>query len=408
MRKSWLYAVFCSLGLILCFFLYVYFTFYHSDNDKKNNAMVITKGMDENVPAVTESTMTASQVVKAMKIGWNLGNTLDCCDSKKTGNVLHYETLWGNPVTSGQMIKQISDAGFGAIRVPVTWYDHLDENYIIDEAWLDRVEEVVQYILENEMYCIINLHHEEAWLNADSETEQQCEEHLETVWRQIGERFQGYGGKLLFEGFNEVLDENKNWTGTEALSYEIVNRLNQVFVNVIRQGAGFNKERCLIVNTYGASPDHDAVDNFRIPADSVENHLIVQVHTYIPLEFTWAQNEVFWTEARNNWNASKDKHEIDLIMERLNRKFVSNGVPVILGEFGAWDKNNTEERVKYVKYVVSSASQYGITCFWWDTGGDFKTQDDLKASALLNRIDLSWYYPEIVNALIEASKKEAD
>jgi endoglucanase len=93
-----------------------------------------------------------------------------------------------------------------------------------------------------------------------------------------------------------------------------------------------------------------------------------------------------------------------MIFERLNRKFVSNGVPVILGEFGAWDKNNTAERVKYAKYVVSSARQYGITCFWWDTGGDFKTDSEAKASALLNRRDLSWYYPEIANVLIEAAK----
>ncbi len=404
MRKKWLYVVFGLLGLILCLFLYVYFNFYHTGDDKKNNVSVPAKGTADNIPIVTKNTMSASQAVRDMKIGWNLGNTLDCCDFTKAGNVIHYETLWGNPITNGQMIKEVSDAGFGAVRVPVTWYDHLDGNYKIDEAWMKRVEEVVQYVLENGMYCIINLHHEEAWLNADSETEQQCEEHLETVWRQIADRFQGYGGKLLFEGFNEVLDENKNWTGTEASSYETVNRLNQVFVNVIRQGAGFNKERYLIVNTYGASPDHDAVDNFRLPADAVENRLIVQIHTYMPQEFTWTKKEVFWTEVRNNWNASKDEHEIDMILERLNRKFVSNGVPVILGEFGAWDKNNTGERVKYAKYVVSSARQYGITCFWWDTGGDFKTYGDSKASALLNRIDLSWYYREIVDALIEASK----
>lgn len=404
MRKNWLYVIFCLLGLILFLFLYVYFTFYHMDHDKNNNAMTLTTGTAENVLAGTESIMSASQVVKDMKIGWNLGNTLDCCDFTKAGNVIQYETLWGNPVTNGQMIKKISDAGFGAVRVPVTWYDHLDEDYKIDEAWLNRVEEIVQYVLANDMYCIINLHHEEAWLKADEETAVRCEEALETVWRQIAEKFRAYDEKLLFESFNEVLDKDKNWTGVRASSYEIVNRLNQVFVDTIRKSAGYNKERYLIVKTYGASPDQGALNGFRLPADTVNDHLIVQVHTYIPLEFTWTQNEVFWTKVRNNWNDVIDKYEINLILERLNRKFVSNGVPVILGEFGAWDKNNTEERIKYAKYMVSSARQFGITCFWWDTGGDFKTQGEVKASALLNRRDLSWYYPEIVNVLIEAAK----
>lgn len=402
MKKSWLYLLYCLLGLILCLFLYVYFTFYHNDNNK--NTALFTKEMDGNVTIVRGSSMSASQVVKAMKIGWNLGNTLDCCDFSKTGNAKHYETLWGNPVTNKQAINEISNAGFCTVRVPVTWYDHLDENYKIDEAWMNRVEEVVQYVLANNMYCVINLHHEEAWLKADEETAQQCQEHLELVWRQIADRFQKYDEKLLFEGFNEILDNDKNWTGARASSYETVNRLNQIFVDTIRSSAGYNKERYLIVNTYGASPDKDALNSFRLPADPVNDHLIVQVHTYIPLEFTWTQKEVFWTKVRNNWNDAKDKHEIDLMLERLRRKFLDNGVPVIIGEFGAWDKNNTKERAKYTEYVVSSARQYGITCFWWDTGGKYKKDEEAKASALLDREGLSWYYPEIVNALMEASE----
>lgn len=361
----------------------------------------------------TKESSIAFQAVNEMKVGWNLGNALDSCDYKKTGieSTLidntpeeYYETLWNNPVTTKEVIATVAKAGFGAVRVPVSYYDHMDENYQIREEWLDRVEEVVNYVLDNDMYCIINLHHEDAWLSADLEYVEENKEQLKTVWEQIAERFKTYDNHLLFEGFNEIKNKQKQWSNADPNSYKAVNQLNQVFVDTIRASTGYNRERCLIVNTYAAAVDQDTLDQFELPKDTIKDHLIVQIHTYAPLVFAWTEEQVTWTSVRDEWKKEKDESEIDKIISRLNERFVSQGIPVIIGEFAAWNKENTEDRIKYADYVVSTAKKYDIACFWWDDGGTYSSEEEISNAALLNRTDATWYYPELVDALVEAAE----
>lgn len=354
----------------------------------------------------------ATALVERMGAGWNLGNALEAIDSRKVGIVIepdhpdpvgYYETLWNNPPTTGELIKTVADAGFKSVRVPVTYADHMDENYQISEDWLNRVEVVVNYVLDNNMLCIINLHHDVGsgawpWLNANLETIELDEQHLRTVWLQIATHFQDYGDDLIFEGFNEILDVDDQWSDADATAYEAVNRLNQTFVDTVRSLPDSNNQnRFLVVNTYAASVEAAAVENFVVPQDAVEGHLIVGVHCYNPMEFTWPQEQVTWTVARSNWDSTKDSQALEKIMQRLWDQFSAQGVPVIISEYGAWNKENPQDRATYAADFVRTAYDFGYACFWWDRGENDST------TALLNREKNDWYHKEIVEAMIIAS-----
>lgn len=316
--------------------------------------------------------------VKNMKLGWNIGNSLDCTGSWiDKSNMKNFETAWGNPIITKKLIKSVKENGFNAIRIPVTYLEKMDSDGKIDKKWLFRVKEVVDYVIEENMYCIINVHHDcgggnDAWLRADKEMYSKgMSEKYEYLWKQIADYFKDYDEKLLFESFNEILDKNSNWGGSNQESYEIVNKLNQLFVDTIRNSGGNNYFRNLIVLTYGASSADSQVSGFSVPTDKIKNHLIAEVHIYNPSDFCNGIDET--------WDLS-DKNEIETIFSRLNEKIITKQkVPMIVGEFGSQDKFNTEkytkEREKYAFDFVSSAKKYGITCFWWDDGGSMKIFD---------------------------------
>ena len=159
---------------------------------------------------------TAKDAVKNMGVGWNLGNTLDAADASKTWTTTEqHETCWGQPVTKPELLKMMKEAGFGAIRVPVTWYQEMDKDGKVKDAWMNRVKEVVDYVIDNGMYCIINVHHDtgdgKQWLHASTTTYNNVKAKYEYLWKQIAEKFKDYDQKLLFEAYNEMLDDNNHW-----------------------------------------------------------------------------------------------------------------------------------------------------------------------------------------------------
>ena len=357
----------------------------------------------------------AFDVVRAMGAGWNLGNALDSVDNQRrgiTGNLPanitaneFYETLWGNPVTTPEIIESIAQMGFGAMRVPVTYTDHLDENFIIRPEWLARVEQVVNYVLDNDMYCIINIHHDTGsgawpWLRADPRNIAWMEEKLAVVWTQIAEHFKDYGDRLIFEGFNEILDAESNWNDASRSAHNAVNRLNQVFVDTVRGTGGNNAERFLIVKTYAASTRADVLASFKLPNDSAESRLIVGVHNYGVRSFTWND----WTDTYSDWDYVRDGLPVEAMIRRLYEAFVSQGIPVIIGEFGAENKNNTADRIKFAEHYVAAARRYGITCFWWDDGGQALDAEGIRNFALFDRHRNKWHFPEIAEAIIQAAR----
>lgn len=353
------------------------------------------------------------RVVREMGVGWNLGGSLESVNFEKLGinTTLYtrsaedvYETLWGSPITTEEVMKTVKAAGFNAVRIPVSYYDHFDENYVITDTWLDRVEEVVGYAIKNDLYCIINLHHEEPWLKANMATVETDKANLSKVWSQIADRFKSYDERLLFESFNEVLSIDKNWTSTNVSDYRAINILNQTFVDTIRASSGYNKERFLIVPTYGASNRQEPIDGFELPIDTIDDHLIVEVHSYAPSEFTWTEREITWKETYSDWDDTRDGGQIIEILERLDKRFIQEGIPVIIGEMSAYNKNNTPDRVAYSNFIVSEAKARRIACFWWDGGGKYADSASIRTGTLLDRQNYEWYFREVVDALVDASK----
>lgn len=387
------------------------------DFSKVNKIIIYTGGEDITitkvsvVPEKTEAPVIeykglAGEIFNNITCGWNLGNTLDSKGDwilqATEGSVKDFETAWGNPVTTKAMIDKVRAAGFNAVRIPITWTQHIDDNngYAIDPEWMARVKEVVDYVMKNKMYCIINLHHdasEGGWLNASQKCITEKGAKFDAVWKQIADTFKGYDNKLLFEGFNEILDENCNWNYPGTTATGIVNQLNQRFVNVVRATGGNNATRCLVVNTYAASNSGGVLDDFVLPTDTAKDSLIGQFHFYNPYSYANVWGE--WTK-QTAWKDNNGKSEVDGILINVYNHFGKKGIPVIMGEIAAANKDNLEDRVEYAEYVSKTANKYGIKCFWWDNGiyEDDKEYGYYTGMGLLDRRTLTWKYPEVVEA----------
>lgn len=343
------------------------------------------------IPVDESKWETASSAVQKMRIGWNLGNSLDTHGDWITeyspGKPSDFEVGWGNPVTTPEMIQKFKDAGFNAIRVPVTWYQHLDKDNVINEEWMQRVEEVVNYVLNTGMYCILNVHHDTGvggWLAADLNTYPTISTRYKKLWEQIATRFQAYDQRLIFESYNEMLDKQNHWTETDPDGYKAQNTLLQDFVDIVRKTGGNNHYRNLSINTYSAAHTALTLNNFTIPTDIVKDRLMVQVHVYDPYFFSLDKDSPVAEFT------SEDAQGIATVMSRLNDRFCSKGIPVIIGEFGSVDKNNMPERARHAACIVKEAGRYGIVCFQW--------------MGLLDRKTLQWNEPEILEAILQSVK----
>lgn len=338
----------------------------------------------------------ALDAVRHIRIGWNLGNSLDSCGlgnvSITKASASAYETQWGNPVADEMLFHTIRELGYRAVRLPVTWFEHLDQDDTIDGAWMERVRELVDLILQEGLYCIINVHHDtgagqQAWLRADYEQYDQWISRFIRIWEQIADTFCDYGERLLFEGFNEMLDAQSRWDYTDAEGYDCINRYNQTFVNTIRSSAGNNKERNLILNTYGASPMEPAAQHFVLPEDLQEGHLMVGVHFYKPDAFSAGNMEYFREDG---------EQEVDTFMERMQQRFIAQGIPVIMGECGTHNIRKEEERARYARYVITRAIRIGMAYLWWDDGDVMRLLDRSTKEVVYRQLQ-----EEITNAALE-------
>lgn len=335
--------------------------------------------------------ITAVDLVKEIKIGWNLGNTMDV-----TGNsTLAAEISWGNPMTTKDVVDTLKAAGFNTLRIPTTWELHLgkEPDYTIDPMWLKRVQEIVDYGMANDMYVILNAHHED-WYMPLYENKDRALDMIEKVWAQIAHRFQNYDEHLIFEGMNEPRQKGTKdeWNGGNAEGWDMVNQLNAKFVETIRSSDGNNPSRILMVMPYAASASGNAWSKFEVPED---DKIIVSIHSYTPYNFALNKaGTADWSSANAN-----DTRDIDNLMNSIEKKFLSQGIPVILGEFGAMNKNdNIAARVDWAEYYVSKATEKGIPCIWWDNGA-FIGSGEL--FGLLDRRTCTWKYPEVVEALMK-------
>lgn len=383
---------------------------------------------EETKPEAQEEEFTsAAEAVVKMGAGWNLGNTLD----SNSGNADHmwieayshpvttasYETAWGQPVTTRALIHMFKEAGFGAIRVPVTWYPHMGKITLhesekwdmetgwsgtdVDKAWMDRVQEVVDYVIDEGLYCILNVHHDTgaattAWLIAGEEGFEAAKTRYEALWKQIAERFRDYGPRLLFESYNEMLDKYDSWCFATFASpdrydaadadsaYKGINSYAKLFVETVRATGGNNLERNLVVNTYGACSgdgtwnNHllDPLKNMDLPEYTTPGHIAIQVHSY--------------------WNAASfgdsQKKEIDLLFSNLDTYIVKRlGAPVIIGEWGDSEGSTDEQIAGFSQYFCTKAKENAVAPFMWMCLSDGKDREVPK-----------WTMPKTKDAILSA------
>lgn len=318
---------------------------------------------------------TSFEAITSMGVGWNLGNTLEPVWTGDTDgrDWRRWETGWGQSVTTQSLMNMMKNAGFGAIRVPVSWGVHMDADGKVYEEWMNRVQEVVDYVLNAGMYCIINIHHdtgadeELAWLVASPEGYARERQKYENLWKQIALRFRDYDQRLLFESYNEMLDEGRSWcfasyslgydAGVAAGAYQAINDYAQSFVDVVRATGGNNAVRNLVVNTYGAcngagdwNPHlQDPLKNMKMPVDKVKDHILFQVHSYPKIDDLAAM-----------------EREVTQMLDDLETYLVSQGGPVIVGEWGTFSENPTlENYCHYAKWFAGECKRRGIGTFHW-------------------------------------------
>ena len=348
-------------------------------------AMTIFIGLDLgdiNAQALSGDTLKNADteaILEDMGLGWNLGNSLDATG----GSGLDTETSWSNPKTTQALIDKVKSLGFNTVRVPVSWGKHVSgDNYTIDSAWLARVKEVVDYCYKNDMYVILNIHHDTkssasasgAGYYPRSSAYSSSEKFVTSVWSQAAEYFKDYDYHLIFETLNEprlIGSSYEWWFNKWSIPSEVkdaiacINKLNQKAVDTIRNTGSNNRGRLIMCPGYDASIDGATVSGFKLPTDisGNKNRIAVSVHAYSPYNF--AMN-IDTSNGATSTYSSSIKEELKNLFSTLKSNFRDKGIPVVIGEFGSTDKNNTAERVKWATDYTALAKKNNIPCVLWD------------------------------------------
>ncbi len=355
----------------------------------------------------TEELTGALAFVRKLRLGWNLGNTMDATNSMTTGANLNLESSWSGIKTTPEMIDTIKEAGFKSVRIPVSWHNHVDKDYNIAAPWLARVKTIVDYVISRDMYCIINIHHDnqKEYIYPTTDYLEQSKNYVKRIWEQVGETFKDYDDHLIFESLNEprlVGTTNEWYLSDNEMCHDAVrciNELNQVFVDTIRSQDGNNADRYLLVPGYAAQWGAATDDEFVIPQDSADNKILIECHAYSPENFCLtAPTESNSTNLFNEFNNGSTSG-INQMMFKLKKAFIDKGIGVVIDEFGSRDKDgNTADRANHAGFYVKKAREFGITCFLWDnnlfTGSG-------ERFGLLDRKSNTIRYPEIMQALVE-------
>lgn len=329
----------------------------------------------------------AAFIAKDMQLGLNLGNTMEAynaggCEKysytwiPKIGNntPANYESCWGAPVTSQEMIDGIKAAGFNTVRIPVFWGNMMenDGTWTINKKYLERVREIVDYCFNDDLYVVVNIHHFDEFVIRRNSIDD-CKIIFTNLWSQIASYFNNYSEKLVFEGYNEYLG-GKQFTSSGYLSelpkskaYELTNAMNKAFVDAVRATGGNNENRVLIISGYWTNIDMTTGKDFIVPEDSVADRLMVSVH--------YVDNSMYWS--RQIGGANWERY-IDSQIALLNKAFTSRNIPVFLGETTArYPKENFTAAAKYkttsecLEYVLTKLTDNGFVPVIWDTPENF-------------------------------------
>lgn len=366
--------------------------------------------------------LNQSQIVEAMGPGWNLGNQLESV----TDNVPE-ETNWGNPVITEKLIQSVKAAGFKSIRIPVSYFAKIDDDkdYTIDSKWLDRVQEVVDYCIKNDLYAVINIHGDGyntidgSWLLCNGKNQTEIKKKYKKVWKQIAERFKNYDKHLLFESMNEEFDGSYSEPNKEY--YQNINDYNQIFVDTVRKTGDNNTKRWLIIPGWNTNIDYTAGDyGFKLPTDQYrdksidkeEQRIMISVHYYSPWDFCGGENCVItqWGNEADDPSKTSTTCDETYMKNQLNlmkTTFADKGYPVFIGEYGSIDKTSYDSeneyyRAYFARKLCQLSRKNGCIPMYWDNG-----YNGVHGFGLFDRTTCEVTQPVIIDAIMEGFGQKA-
>lgn len=366
--------------------------------------------------------LNQSQIVEAMGPGWNLGNQLESV----TDNVPE-ETNWGNPVITEKLIQSVKAAGFKSIRIPVSYFAKIDDDkdYTIDSKWLDRVQEVVDYCIKNDLYAVINIHGDGyntidgSWLLCNGKDQTEIKKKYKKVWKQIAERFKNYDEHLLFESMNEEFDGSYSEPNKEY--YQNINDYNQIFVDTVRKTGDNNTKRWLIIPGWNTNIDYTAGDyGFKLPTDQYrdkpidkeEQRIMISVHYYSPWNFCGGENGVItqWGNEADDPSKTSTTCDETYMKNQLNlmkTTFADKGYPVFIGEYGSIDKTSYDSeneyyRAYFARKLCQLSRKNGCIPMYWDNG-----YNGVHGFGLFDRTTCEVTQPVIIDAIMEGFGQKA-
>ena len=366
--------------------------------------------------------LNQSQIVEAMGPGWNLGNQLESV----TDNVPE-ETNWGNPVITEKLIQSVKAAGFKSIRIPVSYFAKIDDDkdYTIDSKWLDRVQEVVNYCIKNDLYAVINIHGDGyntidgSWLLCNGKNQTEIKKKYKKVWKQIAERFKNYDEHLLFESMNEEFDGSYSEPNKEY--YQNINDYNQIFVDTVRKTGDNNTKRWLIIPGWNTNIDYTAGDyGFKLPTDQYrdksidkeEQRIMISVHYYSPWDFCGGENCVItqWGNEADDPSKTSTTCDETYMKNQLNlmkTTFADKGYPVFIGEYGSIDKTSYDSeneyyRAYFARKLCQLSRKNGCIPMYWDNG-----YNGVHGFGLFDRTTCEVTQPVIIDAIMEGFGQKA-
>lgn len=399
-----------------------------------------TTGTDETeavsaLDGVVREDLTATDVAVLMGNGINLGNTMEAYKHSVTGDIpsaTSCETAWGQPVTTQEMIDGMKAAGFDTIRIPVAWTNgmHFEEgDYTISEELLDRVEEIVNYALNDDMYVIINDHWDGSWwgMFGNDATEEAAFEMYTSMWTQIGERFGDYGDYVIFESANEELGDRLNDTDIFAdvykgyndkvsdtifadafaeftedeledgsylnkvtdldtnEQYEMVNKINQTFVDTIRDLGGNNANRFLLIAGFSTDIAKTCDSRYQMPEDSANEKLLLSVHYYTPSSYCLG--------GVSHWGTEDEYNEMNSTIAKL-AQYTEAGYPVVIGEYAVCMSAHevVGDTDKFTKNLLDLCDYYGIVPVLWDCNNQLDKSTCEMSDATMAQIYLDYSY----------------
>lgn len=340
------------------------------------------------IPA-DESGMTDDAVTLAskMKLGWNIGNTLEAIGG---------ETVWGNPLITENYVKFVKQNGFNAIRIPCSWDQYANSSTAeISATWLNRVKEVVQYCTDNDLYVLLNIHWDGGWLenHIDGANKEQINAKQKAFWEQIATKLRDFDGHLMFASANEPNVE-------DATQMAVLLSYHQTFVDAVRSTGGKNAYRVLVLQGPSTSTEHTFNLMNTLPTDTVPNKFMIEIHNYTPFQFTALGEDASWGNMFYYWGTGYhstiepdrnatwgDESYIEAEFQKMKTKFVDNGIPVIMGEYGAYRRGNSSnvpldlekhnDAIDYwLTFNTQKAIENGIIPFFWETGGVLDRSSD--------------------------------